>query len=78
MPLRDLYRGTRDGAAEIELFKPGSVSDVKPALKMDSVEPVGSYAVRIYWNDGHSSGIYSFEHLRRICPCEVCVSARAA
>ncbi len=49
----------------------------KPALKMNSVEPVGQYAVRIYWNDGHSSGIYSFEHLRRICPCEDCKRARA-
>jgi DUF971 family protein len=44
----------------------------KPALKMNSVEPVGSYAIRIYWNDSHSSGIYSFDHLRRICPCEQC------
>lgn len=44
----------------------------KPALKMNSVEPVGQYAIRIYWNDGHSSGIYSFDHLRRICPCEQC------
>ena len=49
----------------------------KPALKMQSVEPVGSYAVRIYWNDGHSSGIYSFDHLRAICPCDACKEARA-
>lgn len=44
----------------------------KPALKMTSVEAVGSYAVRIFWNDGHSTGIYSFDHLRRICPCAEC------
>ena len=44
----------------------------KPTLKMDSVEAVGSYAVRIYWNDGHSSGIYSFDHLRKICSCVEC------
>jgi DUF971 family protein len=44
----------------------------KPALRMNSVEPVGSYAIRIYWNDGHSSGIYSFDHLRKICPCAEC------
>ena len=37
-----------------------------PRLKMDSVEPVGNYAIRIAWNDGHSTGIYSFAHLRKI------------
>lgn len=30
------------------------------------VRPVGSYAVQISWSDGHSSGIYSWETLRRI------------
>jgi len=38
----------------------------KPALRMVSVEPVGNYAIRIVWNDGHSSGIYTWEHLRRL------------
>lgn len=44
----------------------------KPALKMENVEPVGQYALRIYWNDGHNSGIYSYDHLREICPCAEC------
>ncbi len=44
----------------------------KPAPKMLNVEPVGSYAVKIYWNDGHSSGIYSWDHLRETCPCAEC------
>lgn len=48
----------------------------KPALRMDSVEPVGSYAIRIHWNDGHSTGIYSFDHLRKICPCPECKALR--
>jgi len=41
----------------------------KPALKMLSVEPVGNYAIQIHWSDGHSTGLYSWEHLRNICPC---------
>ena len=44
----------------------------KPALKMLGVEPVGNYAIRINWSDGHNSGIYSYEHFRAICPCELC------
>jgi DUF971 family protein len=43
-----------------------------PTLKMLNVEPVGSYAIRIHWSDGHNTGIYSYDHLRKICPCGVC------
>jgi len=48
----------------------------KPALKMLDIQPVGGYALRIYWNDGHNAGIYSYEHLRGICPCAGCVASR--
>jgi DUF971 family protein len=44
----------------------------KPALKMLGIEPVGNYAIRINWSDGHKTGIYSWEHFRRICPCAEC------
>jgi DUF971 family protein len=44
----------------------------KPTLKMLGVEPVGAYAIRINWSDGHSSGIYSYDHFRNICPCDTC------
>ena len=47
----------------------------KPTLKMLGVEPVGNYAIRINWSDGHNSGIYSYEHFRRICSCEECLKA---
>jgi DUF971 family protein len=41
-------------------------------LKMLSIEPVGSYAMKISWSDGHNTGIYSYDHLREICPCADC------
>jgi DUF971 family protein len=53
-------------------LKPNPFQMYQPALKMNSVEAVGSYAVRVHWSDGHSSGIYSFDHLRKICPCAEC------
>ena len=34
--------------------------------------PVGKYALRFKWNDGHESGIYSWDYLRRVCQCEQC------
>ncbi len=36
------------------------------------VTPVGKYAIRFKWNDGHESGIYSYDYLRRMCRCEDC------
>lgn len=27
---------------------------------------VGAYAIRVYWRDGHSTGMYDFELLRRL------------
>jgi DUF971 family protein len=49
----------------------------KPVLRMLNVEPIGHYAVRIDWSDGHNTGIYSFEHFRKICPCESCRAERS-
>ena len=40
-------------------------------------EAVGHYAVRFTFSDGHATGIYSFEFLREICPCEECRAAQA-
>jgi DUF971 family protein len=28
--------------------------------------------LQIQFSDGHATGIYSFEHLRELCPCEKC------
>ena len=47
----------------------------QPTLAMLGAEPVGHYAIRIDWNDGHNAGIYSYEHFRRICPCPECQEA---
>ena len=37
-----------------------------------TVTPVGRYAISFHWNDGHTSGIYSWEYLRRHCVCGEC------
>ena len=74
--MRDLLRIAWHRTAKDQLFQAGLFPMFKPALKMNSVEAVGSYAIRIHWNDGHSSGIYSFDHLRKICPCAECRAKR--
>lgn len=37
---------------------------------------VGAYAIRIDWSDGHSTGIYTYEYLLSLCPCERCSGGR--
>lgn len=46
----------------------------------DDIRPVeitlsGNYALVIVWSDGHRTGIYTFPHLREICPCPECLGA---
>lgn len=38
------------------------------------VSIVGQYAVSIQFSDGHSTGIYLFTLLRKICPCGPCLN----
>ncbi|HVX56608.1 MAG TPA: DUF971 domain-containing protein [Candidatus Saccharimonadales bacterium] len=41
-------------------------------VRPESSSPVGNYAISFKWNDGHASGIYSWEYLRRHCGCQEC------
>ena len=43
-------------------------------VKPLEVTPVGKYALKFKWSDGHESGIYSWEYLRRVCRCDVCMT----
>jgi DUF971 family protein len=54
-----------------------------PVLKAGEVQvneasPVGRYAINFVWSDGHDSGIYAFDYLRELCPCQVCRQGGAA
>jgi DUF971 family protein len=44
----------------------------KPRVTAKGASAVGNYALQIQFSDGHSTGIFSYEHLREICPCEEC------
>jgi DUF971 family protein len=38
----------------------------KENVKITRLEPVGNYAVRIVFDDGHDSGLYSWDFLARL------------
>lgn len=55
----------------------GAPPQFTPAsFELRSLEPVGGYAIRPLWGDGHGTGLYSFEALRKRCPCAECTAAR--
>jgi DUF971 family protein len=51
-------RGHGGGEGKLELAKEGVV--------VTKVEPVGFYAVRLHFDDGHDSGLYSWSYLREL------------
>jgi DUF971 family protein len=64
--------GTEPRAKATEKKPAGPFPMYKPRERMVNIEPVGNYALRIVWSDGHAAGIYSYDHLRQICNCEIC------
>ena len=42
--------------------------DIRPV----QMETVGRYAIKIEWTDGHNTGIYPFDALRKLCECPLC------
>ena len=44
----------------------GDLVTDKQNVNIDRIEPYGTYAVRLYFSDGHDTGIYSWESLYRL------------
>ncbi len=47
-----------------------------PGAMLEEIRGVGNYAVEFIWRDGHTTGIYSYDYLRSICPCAECAALR--
>ncbi|VFN07952.1 MAG: DUF971 family protein [Candidatus Kentron sp. G] len=62
-------------SAEVRGHGPGQevLQTGKEQVKITNIEPVGNYGVCLYFDDGHDTGIYSFEELH-----ELCISTRRA
>jgi DUF971 family protein len=44
----------------IKMFKPGM-------NELTALTPVGNYGLQATWQDGHATGIYTWQNLRAIC-----------
>jgi DUF971 family protein len=59
--------GSAGSGGVLPLYKP------RPGAR--AAKSMGHYALQIEFTDGHSTGIYSYDHLRTICPCGECAQA---
>ncbi|MGO9481572.1 MAG: gamma-butyrobetaine hydroxylase-like domain-containing protein [Candidatus Kryptoniota bacterium] len=49
-------------------YKPSSLQILTPGkYGLKSAEVVGNYAIGLTWDDGHNTGLYAFDYLKRIC-----------
>lgn len=49
-------------------YKPSPLQVLTPGkYNLKGAEVVGDYALALTWIDGHNTGLYSFDYLRRIC-----------
>jgi len=55
---------------------PGALPMFTPPAKPTEAAPVGKYAIRFTWSDGHEHGIFSWDFLREFCPCRECSTMR--
>ncbi len=55
-------------SAEVKGHGPGQAVTVsgKRLVKISRIEPVGNYAVRLIFSDGHSTGLYSWDYIERL------------
>jgi DUF971 family protein len=52
-------------SAEVRGHGPGQevLQTHKENVGIDQIEPVGHYAIKIYFDDGHDSGLFSWDYL---------------
>ena len=55
-------------SAEVQGHGPGQKITVtgKQDVKITQVEPVGHYAVRLVFDDGHNTGLYTCDYLHKL------------
>lgn len=48
-------------------YKPEKKTEETPGMyKIKNIETVGGYAIQITWQDGHDTGIYSWDYLKKL------------
>ncbi|HXG95402.1 MAG TPA: DUF971 domain-containing protein [Blastocatellia bacterium] len=57
----------------LRILDPATVSE---DLTVIGAQHVGRYGVKFTFSDRHDDGIYTWERLRELCPCDECRAGR--
>jgi prepilin-type processing-associated H-X9-DG protein len=63
------------GASAPTLLSSPALPMFKPKPRAQAATQMGNYAIQLSFTDGHSTGIYSYDYFRIICPCAECAKA---
>jgi DUF971 family protein len=55
-------------SAEVQGHSPAEKRVVtgKENVRIADIEPIGNYAIRIVFDDGHNTGLYAWDYLRKL------------
>jgi DUF971 family protein len=55
-------------SAEVQGHSPAEKRKVvgKENVRIVDIEPIGNYAIRIIFDDGHNTGLYAWDYLRKL------------
>jgi len=60
-------------SAEVRGHGPGqeTLQTGKRDVQVSAINPVGHYAIQLVFDDGHDSGLFSWDYLRELCSKQV-------
>lgn len=63
------YLRVHSPSAEVKGHGPGQevLQTGKEDVRVTAIEPVGHYAVRLVFDDGHDTGLYTWKYLHELC-----------
>lgn len=68
--------GCKGETVLLKTYTPTAQPEMPGKYKLVNAQQVGSYALGISWGDGHNTGIFTWEKLREICECGICLGKK--
>ena len=56
----------------LKTYKPAAQPELPGKYELTDIKQIGHYAIQVSWADGHTTGIYPWGVLRKMCECLEC------
>jgi DUF971 family protein len=68
--------GCKGETVLLKTYTPVPQPELPGKYDLKGAHQVGAYALGVTWGDGHSTGLYTWEHLRALCECDQCLALK--